>query len=252
MRTLLLSAAILICHLSLRAAPIFSSGINEKFPHRKQLYGWVNTSRIIEVTLREWYGSVVPGPQMLNGSPADWKVFLRQVPAGKPQQLSILYLASHQTGAAEWEFKDKQQIRWSRLISESGRTAGPPSLVILDACFAASAEADPIWKNFAPRSLFASARSEAEYEIRFDRNRPYDAPRRYPAAKEWLRSRLGKSWNGRISFLGLMWVEAARETTSPPLTQADWNRFFERVSAKSVEFQQTQSKRLASTVRFVD
>lgn len=253
LRALFLSSLLLISGqaCSFGAPPVYSSGVNEKFPHRQQLRGWTATSNVIELTLREWFGSVSAGPSVRNGAPAEWIAFLRAVPAGNASRLSIVYLASHQTPAAEWEFKEKKQVRWSVLLNESKRSAGAPSLVILDACFAAAAEKSPDWRRFSPRTLFASGPLEDEYEMRFDRSRPYDAPRRFPEAKEWLRTKLGKSWDGRISFLGLMWVEAVRETPAPPASRAEWDRFLNRVAAKSQEFRQKESRRLASDVRYV-
>lgn len=252
MRSLFLSSLLLLIGgvYASAAPPVYSSGVNEKFPHRQQLRGWATTAKVIEITLREWFGSVNTGPTVRNGSPGDWIAFLRAVPAGSSSRLSIVYLASHQTPAAEWEFKEKKQVRWSVLLNESKRSAGAPALVILDACFAAAAETSAEWRRFAPRTLFASGPLEAEYEIRFDRSRPYDAPRRFPEAKEWLGARLGKSWDGRISFLGLMWVEAVRETASAPASPAEWDRFLNRVAAKSLEFRQKENRRLASDVRY--
>ena len=227
------------------------SFVNWDFHHRKSLRGWRATATAIQRTLAQWYPGRSPHTLVENGDPAALREFFHRLPASSDCDFSIVYLASHQSPAGEWDFVQRQMEPLSRLATASDIPGHRARIVIVDACFAAAVQREPAWQRaWRSASLFAASDAEETQELNFRSPQPIDLRRRYPAAAVWLRENMGRDWDGRLSFLGFVWVQTFVTSTSAPADQKGWSEFLRRCEETAAEFLRTGDKKLASQVTF--
>ncbi len=229
----------------------FDSIVNVGYTARRPLVGWAATAVVIEKTLARWYPRLKARPGSNDPSPRELTDALNALPAPQDADVSIVYLASSQTAAGEWEFTGKKSpVSWGGLLDSASIPAHPGRLVILDACHAAGVLRFDAWRNrLAPSSLLASSAGERTYELNFHRRLPLDLPRRFPQANDWLEANMPADWDGRVSFFGLIWLQAFLRTPRAPETRDDWLDFIRLCESESQDFRTRHSRRLASTVR---
>jgi len=223
--------------------------VNWDFHHRMKLVGWKTTALMIQRTLDLWYPQHSRFSIVENGPPAAFEEFLHALPGEKECDISIVYLASHQSPVAEWDFTQRKYLTLKRALQETSIAPHPGRIVILDACYAAAALHQPLWQQtFAPVTLFASSAYEETPDVNFHDSRPVDFARRYPEAYAWLKKNLGWGWDGRISFLGFVWVQSFVTSKAPPANMGDWIHFLQRCQAVAADFRNNVSRTPSSEV----
>jgi len=227
----------------------FDGFVNWDFHHRMKLVGWKTTALVIQRTLDLWYPQHSRFSIVENGAPAAFEEFLHALPGEKACDISIVYLASHQSPVAEWDFTQRKYLTLKRALQETDIAPHSGRIVILDACYAAAALHQPLWQQkFAPVTLFASSASEETPDVNFHHSSPVDFAHRYPEAYAWLKKDLGWGWNGRISFLGFVWVQTFVTSKAPPASLGDWIHFLQRCQAVSTDFRNNVSRTPSSEV----
>ncbi|MGB8354951.1 MAG: hypothetical protein WCD79_13735 [Chthoniobacteraceae bacterium] len=227
----------------------FDGFVNWDFHHRMKLVGWKTTAQVIQRTLDLWYPRHARFSTMENGSPDAFEAFLHALPGKKDCDISIVYLASHQSPVAEWDYTQRKYLTLRRALQETDVTPHPGRIVILDACYSAAALHYPIWQQkFAPVTLFASSASEETPDVNFHHSSPVNFARRYPEAYAWLKKNLGWGWDGRISYLGFVWVQSFVTSKSPPASLDDWVHFLQRCQAVSDDYRANVSRIPSSEV----
>jgi hypothetical protein len=208
---------------------------------RPRLEAWRNTARVIEATAgaqrKQW---------IENGTPQDLAAFLGKLSGERGEAVSLVYLAAHQSPAAEWDFRARPLTSWKEI-----RTEAAPNrhrVVVWDACYAEGAGALPAVQRLAPLFLFSCRAGEEAGEITFARRRPVDFERRFPEEHVWLKRHLPADWDGSLSFFGLMWLRTWRASEKKPETWEEWREFSRRCAAASLGFQKDISRKTASTV----
>lgn len=242
--------ALLLC---LAGAPALAEGnvavdvfVNWDFKHRRKLPGWHASSRAIQRTIDLWYPGKTRRRAVENGTPSQMTQFIATLPTSGAYETSIVYFGSHQSAAGEWHFTQREIECWDSILKKSDRH--PHRIVIVDACSAAAAAQFIEWKAFAPFSLFASAIGEETAELNFDSRQPIDFRRRFPEVAHWLRENLGSTWDGKLSFLGFVWVKAFLLTPDAPKSREEWCRFLRLCERVALDFRQTTNRRFASRV----
>ncbi len=229
----------------------FHAFVNWDFRYRKKLKGWQATATAIQKTIEQWYPRRPTHTVAENGTPESLRRFLYSLPKQADCDLSIVYLASHQSPEGEWDFVQKKLQSIPMIAAESDIPKHSGRIVIVDACFAAALHQDPGWNRALQSStLFASSASEETKELDFRSPHPIDLRRRYPAATAWLDRQLGKDWDGRLSFLGFVWVQTFVTSAVAPTDQKGWSEFLRRCEATAEKFRRDADKRLASRILF--
>ena len=190
-----------------------------------QLRAWKETEKIIATTLAEADPDLQRLPHEENGAPGQLTDFLRKLP-DVPGQLTIVYLAAHQSPGGQWYFPDGSVADWGTLLADLPRLRNPNRIVLLDCCYAQAASQWPDWpQKVAPACLFASPADQVTPDLFVFWRRPVDWTEIFPGASRWLRQHRVDSSDERISFFGLVWLEAWTRAPSPPRTMSDWNNF---------------------------
>ena len=190
-----------------------------------QLLAWKESSRLIGMTLAEAYPGLRPLAHEENGSPAQLTGFLRQLPDA-PDRIDLVYLAAHQSSAGQWVFPDRSVADWGTLTSDLPRLKKPHRIVLLDCCYATAASRYADWtQKVAPACVYASPADQLTPDLFVFWRRPVDWAVLFPGATLWLHRHHVTDSDERISFLGLVWLEAWAKETSPPRTMADWRDF---------------------------
>jgi hypothetical protein len=224
--------------------------VNAGYAGGRRLDGWQATSLVIEKTLAAWYPSLEVRRRLTDPSAEEVSRGLSDLPGPPSADLSIVYLGSRQDAAGAWEFtQGGPPVSWGRLLQEARVPVHPNRVAILDACFASAVLRFPPWRGqFAPAALFAAAEDEWTCELDFSTPRPLDLAQRFPRAAAWLGAHMPPSWEGKLSFLGLVWLQAFLRTERAPVSRADWAAFFRLCSEEAGAFRENHSRRLASTV----
>lgn len=211
-------------------APGYASFVCWKYAKLPQLKAWKETERIIALTLTEAYPALRKLPREENGSPEQLKDFLRQLPDA-PGQFHIVYLAAHQSPAGQWVFPDGRAVAWDSLMEGLPKLKSPQRLVLLDSCYAASVNRWPDWsRKIAPACIFAAPENSLTPDLFVFWRRPVDWAVLFPGASRWLRQHQVTASDERISYLGLIWLEAWTKTGAPPQTMRDWRSFAETMT----------------------
>lgn len=227
----------------------FDSFVNVNYGKGRSLPGWQTTRAAIEAALKTWYEQVDVRQSVTDGTPADLRRFLQSLPGPAECDISVVYLGSIQNAAAEWLFVDGPSVSWHRLLEDAGIPSHPCRIVVLDSCHAAAVRGVPAWNNgFVTVGLLASGPDERTYQMEPSVLRPIDVRKHYPAAWSWAKLHLQPTWR-HVSFLGLMWIEAAAQTPSPPANEADWTAFFKTCQHNAETFRRTISPRWGSAVQ---
>jgi hypothetical protein len=229
---------------------VFASAVSADYGMGKSLRGWEATSLAVQATLAEWQRPqpIKPAMALRDPAPDELGPFLARLPGYGGSQ--VLYLAARHTCDGAWQFtgSGKIQIAWSDILKN------PPSphacrLVILDVCHAAAITTLPAWEKMgASATLLASNHDELTWELDFTKRQPIDLATRFPAATSWLKKHLPATWDGRLSYLGLIWVQAFLQTPAPPQTVREWRLFFGRCEAESRRFQNQINRQRSSTL----
>lgn len=234
-----------------RPSADFHGFVNWDYRHQRKLKGWRATAIAIQKILGEWYPGRSTHTLVENGTGGTLREFLHSLPTRSDCDLSIVYLASHQSPEGDWDFVQKKLEPMGALAAESNVPRHPARIVIVDACYAAALQREPAWNRaWQSPTLFASLATEVTQELDFHSPQPIDLRRRYPAAAGWLNERMGKSWDGKLSFLGFVWVQTFVTSTSAPTDQKSWSEFLRRCEETAREFLRNGDKRLASRVTF--
>lgn len=227
------------------------SFVNWDFRHRRKLKGWRATETAIQRTLEQWFPGRPTHTLVENGNAGALRAFLGALPARADCDLSVVYLASHQSPAGEWDFVQKNLESVSAIAAGANVPRHPARIVIVDACYAAALQREPAWaRALQSPTVFAALADEETYELDFSTPQPLDLRRRYPAAAAWLDQHMGKSWDGKLSFLGLVWVQTFVTSHSAPADQAGWAAFLRRCGQTAEEFRRNADSRLASQITF--
>jgi len=226
----------------------FSAFVNSSFRRRQKLTAWKTTALAIRRTLEIWYPEHLTCSFVENGPPETFRQFLHGLPAGKDCGISLVYLCSHQSPAGEWDFPEEKLLPLDTLLGDAGIRENSRRIVILDTCFAAAAGNQSLWRKLAPLSLFASQATEETPEANFHSPQPVDYAHRYPAAYTWLKTTLGREWDGKISFLGFVWVQTFLQQKKAPHDIPGWLDFMEQCQATAAQFRQQVSKKSSSQI----
>ena len=184
---------------------------------------------------------------MENGPPEALREFLQTLPSDDRCDINLVYLASHQSRAAEWDFTQRKVVSLNSVFSETKIRWHPRRIVIFDTCFAAAAQLQiGSDKQFAPILLFASTAFQETPMVNFHTPQPVDFARRYPAAFVWLKECLGPKWDGKISFLGFVWVDTFLALKNRPAEVRDWIGFLHQCQSTATEFRRTVSRKSSS------
>jgi len=232
-----------------RQTVAFDAFVNWDFKHRDNLSGWRSTATVMQRTLEIWFPGTRVHSVVENGSPEQLHAFLRALPGERDCGLSVVYLASHQSPAGEWDFTQRRVVSWRQFLADSPSPAHPRRIIVTDACFAAALQNHSGWsRGFRGLNLFAALATERTFELSIRNRQPVDMRRRYPALHGWLHTQLGREWNGRLSFLGFVWGQAFLTFDHPPADAADWRQFFRHCERIAADFRQNANRRLSSTV----
>jgi hypothetical protein len=225
----------------------FDAFVNWDFHHRQKLRGCKATAQAIQQTLHACRMRNQRPLVKENGTPDALRQFFCDLPGEKDCDISLVYLASHQSRAGEWDFTQGKLLPLNDLLADAKIPSHPHRIVILDTCFASAMQwQQPSWQRFAPISLFASTPSEETPEISFHTPQPVDFAHRYPTVFDWLKQCLGKKWDGKISFLGFVWVQTFLSLQDPPAEMRDWIVFLKKCQATARGFGEKVSKRDSS------
>ncbi len=229
----------------------FDAFVNWDFHHRHKLRGCKATLEVVQRTLDSWRLHTQSHRVIENGAPEDLRQFLSELPGKEDCDIDLVYLASHQSRAGQWDFTQRKVLLFNQLLAQTKIPAHPHRIVILDTCFADAVHSQSVsYEKLAPVSLFASTASEETPEVNFHTPQPIDFAHRYPAAFAWLERSLGRKWDGKISFLGFVWVETFLAAERPPFEMPDWMDFLEKCQATAQEFRKRVSQRDSSTLVF--
>jgi len=226
----------------------FDSFVNENYRHLPALHGWQNTRAVMASSLAGWFLILEQGQAVTDGTPDQLADFLKKLPGAKDCDISVVYLASQQSARGDWEFVGKERCNWSDLLRESKIPPHPSRIVVMDSCYARVVGDMEGWEKLATLSLFAASGDERAWELDLSTKVPIDFRRRYPGAWAWSRRRLPEDWDGRISFLGLMWMEACAGWKEAPVTITEWERFFGRCEELAHRFRELHGRRWFSTL----
>jgi hypothetical protein len=232
-----------------KAKVCFAGFVNWDFHHRQKLRSWKATARAIQRTLEFWYPQMRNHSLVENGSAETFRQFLHFLPREQDCDFSFVYLASHQSPAGEWDFTQQKSMLLNRLLDGTKIPAHARRIVILDVCFAAAVQREATWQHkLAPISLFASLASEETPEANFHSPQPVNFAYRYPAAFAWLKDCLGKKWDGKISFLGFVWVQSFLTVKNRPADLKGWIDFMQRCKLVAKEFRENVNRKSSSEI----
>ncbi|MEN6309664.1 MAG: hypothetical protein ABFD91_18100 [Anaerohalosphaeraceae bacterium] len=227
----------------------FDSFVNAHYGKNRTLGGWPTTRDAVETTLKLWYEPQVR-QHIVDGTPADMVTFLNRLPGPEQCDISVVYLGSIQDADANWEFIDGTKAGLTDMLASANPTAHPCRIVILDTCHAAAVKDFEGWAGrFAAVTLLASGRMEKTYQFEPSALAPIDVEIHYPRAWGWAQTYLCPDWKKQVSFLGLMWMETAANTLSPPIDAAGWMYFFEHCSSTAAVFRQTVGRRWGADIQ---
>lgn len=226
----------------------FDSFTNVHYGKMRSLYGWQTTQNAIDTTLRQWYAEVQNRQSMTDGTPAQLTSFLENLPTAADCAVSVVYLGSIQSTDGQWVFVNGERASWRDLLA-ADIPPHPFRIVILDVCNAAIVRQIPAWRKLATVTLLASDENELTYDFSPASLRPVDSKRYFPMAQVWGQSYLKPGWNKHISFLGLIWMQAAAETFQSPLDTSDWIQFFNRCGRHAADFRRVHGRRWSSMVQ---
>lgn len=235
-----------------KAKVCFAGFVNWDFHDRQKLRSWKATARVIQRTLEFWYPQGRNHPLVENGSPETFRQFLHSLPGEQDCDFSVVYLANHQSPAGEWDFTQQRSTLLNRLLEGARIPNHARRIVILDTCFAAAVLREEPWQEkFASISLLASLASEETPEVNFRSPQPVDFAHRYPTVFAWLKDCLGKNWDGKISFLGFVWVQSFLMLKNRPADMNGWIDFMRRCELVAKDFRENVDRKSSSEITLI-
>lgn len=229
----------------------FFSIVSSGYERGRELSGWNAARLALQAALQEWYGPDIFSISRQDPSPDDARQFFSSLP-GTDGTVHLVYIGARCTAEPAWRFTGGAgDVPWVILLNQSVPSADRSRLIILDVCHAESVVSLPVWKSaLHPASvLSAAATGELTYELNFSVRQPVDLCKRFPETAQWLKKNLPADWNGRISYLGFIWVRTFLHTGTPPQSANDWLLFFKRCEEEAVIFRQQTGWLNASTIR---
>ena len=118
----------------------FDGFVNWDFHHRQKLDAWKTTAAVIQRTLDKWHLTRSNHALVENRPPDALRQFLQELPGEDSCDINLVYLASHQSRAAEWDFIPKHVILLRSIVNQAQIRPHPRRIVIFDTCFAAAAQ----------------------------------------------------------------------------------------------------------------
>jgi len=228
----------------------FDSFINVHYDKNRTLGGWPTTCDAVEATLKLWYEQVQVRQHIVDGTPSDLAAFFSQLPGPEQCDISVVYLGSIQDVDGNWEFVNGTTAKLTDMLASAYLPKHPCRIVILDTCHAATVGSDENWtRYFAAVTLLAAGRMEKTYQFEPSALAPIDVEKHYPKAWGWAQAYLPPDWKKQISYLGLMWMETAANTLSPPGNGVEWKQFFDHCSSHAQAFRQTFGRRWGSRIQ---
>jgi hypothetical protein len=214
-----------------------------------KLLGCASTARVVRYTLAQRYSSLETGHVVEDGTPEDLISFLTGLPTPEANAISFVYLGSQQGPDGSWLFANGQRMDWPSILKRLPNWQPSRLRVIaIDACYASALLRVDGWREAFPGPiLFASNDRELTFELNLPSRRPIDFKRRAPLGFEWSKNALPK-WDGRITFLGFAWINAAAEGFPTPTAASDWTAFFSQCAKQAERFRPAIGKRYGSTL----
>ena len=217
--------ACLLLSTSLHAADPgvnYASFVCWKYRRLPQLAAWTETEKVIAATLAQAYPNLHTFERQENGTPDQLCQFLRQLPDDATTP-TLVYLAAHQTPGGQWFFTDGTPYSWKTVLDVLPDLKGGQRLVLLDCCFARAAGEWPDWTARMGFTLFAASPTQPTPDLAVFHRRPVDWAVSFPKAIAWMRQH-DPGPEQRLSYLGLVWLEAWQSQPQPPRTWEDWQR----------------------------
>lgn len=216
----------------------FCSLTQTDYAHRP-LRGWESTAVMIQKTLQTWY------PNLKTTTSSNPSVFFQEV--ASRQSVQIIYIAFRQNSSGQWENLHGKFDSPQSFLQEAN-FENQPRIILLDTCYAeAVLDESKSWNHFSSLTFFASRKDQLTYELKLDSRQPFDISKHFPKAYDWIQQNISLS-HSRISFFGLIWLQAWLETPHAPETRDDWIQFGQKCSHLSTEFAKT-NRRLASEIK---
>ncbi len=205
------------------SAPLnYASAVCWKYEHLPHLRAWQETEKIILTALAEGVPQLHSLAREQNDSAEQLQEFFRKLP-DSDDSLTIIYLAAHQSPAGQWYFPDGTEHSWGSLIEGLAKLKSIHRLVLLDCCYAQSAALWPGWPDkIAPACLFAAPANRPTPDLLVFHRRPVDWATYFPKAVPWLKQHHFSNSDERISFFGLVWLEAWLDQPATPQNLAGW------------------------------
>jgi hypothetical protein len=217
----------------LPAAPTYASFVCWKYTALPPLPAWKETESIIATTLAESFPTLRTLDRRENGSPQVLKSFLAQLPDAA-DQITVVYLAAHQTPSGRWVFPDRSAASWGALATGLPILRAPNRIVLLDCCHARSASLWPGWSaKIAPASIFASPENARTPDLFVFRRQSVDCEALFPKAVPWLRRHHIDDLDQRVSFFGMVWLETWLNQSAPPRSLGEWKNLAQAMAARA-------------------
>lgn len=203
----------------------YDSFVNVNYGKRRSLLGWQTTEQIIQKSLESWFVHLQIGQRQIDGSGLDLKNFLMNLSDPNQCDISIVYLGSMQDQEANWEFVDGSYHNWHSILNNIQIPKHPNRIFIIDSCH--SQILCPIFKSKGYSNLIITTALAHQKTYQFEplQMRPIDIKKYFPQGYIWAQNHLNADWGKSISFLGLVWLQTAAKTQSPPTNTEQWKDF---------------------------
>ncbi len=205
-----------------QAAPFYASVVEWNYPQLPKLIGWRESDTLIATVLSENYRATRLSGECNAAGFSGWLESIHAAQSTHPT-FTLIYLAAHQSPSGQWVFTDGTFLDWDQLLP-SPQHLQHPTIVMLDCCYACSADLHPNFRsNLAPDLvIYASTATEVTPDLYVYHRTPVDWTRRCPLALAWLHQHHFGGSDERLSYLGLLWLEAFLRQPHPPQNLADW------------------------------
>lgn len=228
----------------------FSSFVCSDYEHRQPLRGWLASRLVIRESLSEWY-TLQAGTTVTDGSAADLRTSWASLCSDRTAPLTIGYLGFVKTSSGDIRLTGGTATQFPELLARAKPARRPLHIIILDCCHAGTVSDVLRSLDSGSQWLLAATTGERTFELNVRRRQPVNLARHYPRTVRWLKRRMPENWDGRISFLGFIWIDTFLRTPHPPGPAAEWRDFLNRCAETAAAFRQNHSRRLASTVTVV-
>jgi hypothetical protein len=209
---------------------------------------WQASAKAVAAAFKAWFPQA--DVSLTGGATAaELREYLASVPADTDAPLAVVYLSAHVQKDGRWRMSGGKPALWQDLLAEADMPPHRGRIVLLDVCHAARVAKSITGLCGADGAVLAAADAgERTYALNTTRRQPVDLRKRFPAAVDWLRTALGQEWDGRISYLGFVWVLAFLETPAPPRSRTEWHEFLHECERISDEFPRRRARRLTSHI----